>query len=422
MEKKLLSPYAPDAFTPKMMHQVVLQKVNFELPDHVWEAIDEAFAHYWNEEAGFGGWVDVFSAVEAINNGLISEQIIFPIDKVVQIVEIMFDWIELVPGVLLDDDALVIQHKISSEDLLFRKNGITNNCESGKSFPCFSDAQTDIVYISDKLKEYYPGTYRRLTELFNEMEITWGEILNTKDIWIRDYMPIQVSNDKFLVYEYDPDYLQGSATYITDSYTIYKDYVSETNCKDVGIILDGGNYVKCGDYVMLTDKVFTENGYSKNSRVFYRKLKNAFESKIVVLPWHCDNKNNPNCDVYGHADGLIRWTGGNHLLMSNHRDFDPNEADTIIRRLKNRGWEVTEMLFDVSKPDMSFNWAYINYLQVGNKIIVPVFGIPEDKQAVRYITDANPYCDIRTIRMRDITSQGGALHCITWNIKSAIPF
>jgi hypothetical protein len=55
------------------------------------------------------------------------------------------------------------------------------------------------------------------------MDIEWGEIEGTKDIWIRDYMPIQLSDDKFLVYKYDPDYLKDSGKeYLTDSQSIYK--------------------------------------------------------------------------------------------------------------------------------------------------------------------------------------------------------
>lgn len=57
--------------------------------------------------------------------------------------------------------------------------------------------------------------------------------------------------------------------------------------------------------------------------------------------------------------------------MSNHRDSFPEEADEIRFRLEALGFEVIEMLFDVPNPNRDFNWAYINYLQVGNKIIVP---------------------------------------------------
>jgi agmatine/peptidylarginine deiminase len=95
----------------------------------------------------------------------------------------------------------------------------------------------------------------------------------------------------------------------------------------------------------------------------------------------------------------------------------PKEADDMRGRLEDEGFEVTEMLFDVPQPNSDFNWAYINYLRVGNKIIVPTFGIAEDKQALKYIREANPGCIVRGFRMREIARNGGAIHCITWNIR-----
>ena len=43
-------------------------------------------------------------------------------------------------------------------------------------------------------------------------------------------------------------------------------------------------------------------------------------------------------------------------------------------------------------------------------------GFPEDKLALKYIREANPNCEISQFRMKDIVSDGGGLHCITWNI------
>ena len=50
---------------------------------------------------------------------------------------------------------------------------------------------------------------------------------------------------------------------------------------------------------------------------------------------------------------------------------------------------------------------------------MPSFGIAEDRQALEYVKNAFPDCDVCQIRMRDIAAKGGALHCITWNIKYA---
>ena len=221
-----------------------------------------------------------------------------------------------------------------------------------------NDACTNFVYISDKLKEFYPGTYGRLTRLFDEMDIEWDVIKGTKDIWIRDYMPIQISDEHFLVYKYDPDYLKETGTkFLTDSKTIFKTVLHHSPCKDIRIKLDGGNFVVCGDHVVLTDKVFRENGQFLYDSDFCNYLKAVLSPNLILLPWRCLYPQDPYADIYGHADGFVQWTGEHKVLMSNHRESQPEEADEIRSRLEDAGFEVTEMLFDVPNPSKDFNWA-----------------------------------------------------------------
>ena len=410
MEKFLLDPKAPEAFSSDVMHKVVLNGIDFELPDDIWDAIDDAFGNYWNVEVGYGGWPDFNSAVRSISNWLQKEHIIFSLDKIATIVNVMFDWIEQIPGATLDDSEVVIPHSYEEterirQEIKKHERNLNDLLPSLSGVPVdnFNDTMTNFVYISDKLKEFYPKTYSRLTKLFNEMNIEWGEIEGTKDIWIRDYMPIQISDDRFIVYNYNPDYLKDSGEdYLTDSHAIAEGILNHCNKEKYDITLDGGNQ---------------ENGKKKYDSDYCDYISEVLHSRVIFLPWHCDNPQEPNADVYGHSDGLIHWAGDNRVLMSNHRDSFPEEAEEIKYRLEVVGFEVTEMLFDVPDPNSDFNWAYVNYLQVGNKIIVPTFGIPEDKQALKYIREANPGCVVRGFRMRDIAKNGGALHCITWNIK-----
>lgn len=420
MNKYLVNPKASNAFTSEVMHKVVLNGIDFELPEHIWDAIDDGFGYYWNVEVGYGGWPDLNSAVSSISNWMQKEHIVFAVDKIVTIVNIMFDWIEQIPGAILDDDAIVIpcsfeddekerqkvknlvkEHEaLQKEIMTSHKKNFAQGCLTPVNF---KDAWTNIVYISDKLKDFFPDIYNRLTKLYAEMDIEWAEVKGTKDIWIRDYMPIQLSGEHFLVYKYDPDYLKDSGTkFLTDSQTIFKGVLQNCKLRDSGIILDGGNVVSCGEYRILTDKVFIENGKELYDPEFCRYIEKVLASKVLYLPWHREYPEKPNSDVYGHSDGFVQWVGGNKVLMSNHRDFHKKEAEEMRLRLENAGFEVTEMLFNVPNPDRNYNWAYINYLRVGNKIIVPTFGIPEDEQALKYIKDANPLCTVRSIRMRDL--------------------
>lgn len=280
------------------------------------------------------------------------------------------------------------------------------------------DKDTNIVYLSKWLKDEHEDFYKSLTSLFDSLEIKYDILKYTYDYWCRDYMPIQLNEKNFIKYRYYPDYLLGSQD---DKDTITN---SSRACKCLGIeyretdfILDGGNITPCGDRIVMTDKVFSENYKSKGDKEFLDQLETILEHKIIIIPWTRDNSGKKNADVYGHSDGFIHWCGGNNVLMSNHRENKPKEAEEIRQILEKENFNVTEMLFNVKNPNPDYNWAYINYLQVGNKIIVPTFGIEEDEQALKYISEANLHCDIRQIRMRDIANGGGALHCITWNIK-----
>ena len=204
MKEYLIDPKNPNAFTSEVMHKVVLNGIDFELPYEIWDAIDDAFGYYWNVEVGYGGWPDLNSAVSSISNWLQKEHIIFSIDKIVTIVNVMFDWIEQVPGAILDDDVVVIPHSYMEQEkerqelkrlIKDQDSNKPNTITCSLFTPHFNDANTNFVFISDKFKEFYPSTYARLIKLFDEMEIEWGEVEGTKDIWIRDYMPIQISDD-----------------------------------------------------------------------------------------------------------------------------------------------------------------------------------------------------------------------------------
>lgn len=278
------------------------------------------------------------------------------------------------------------------------------------------DEETNVVYLSPclNIKKYgLPEFYQKLVSKLKAMGIEPRELKCTRDYWARDYMPIQLGKDEFLKYHYCPDYLinKKDIDSITDVSKVLRGM--GIRCRSTNLIIDGGNMVPCGQYIVMTDKVFTENRRKKGDAEFEALLESELGHPVIIIPWtpHED-------DVYGHADGFVKWCGGNRILMGNHGDCEPEEAAEIRRRLESRGFEVTEMRFKgkVAKPDYDLNWAYINFLQVGRNILMPAFGIEEDEVARQYIQDAFLGCRIESIEMPEIAEKGGALHCISWNV------
>jgi agmatine/peptidylarginine deiminase len=76
-------------------------------------------------------------------------------------------------------------------------------------------------------------------------------------------------------------------------------------------------------------------------------------------------------------------------------------------------------LYYKTKKIHARSWAYINFLQIGKLILVPQLGLEEDKQALEQISNAMPDCEVLGIPALEAVRRGGALNCISWNIKAS---
>ncbi|GAB6162128.1 hypothetical protein JCM12298_12870 [Desulfothermus naphthae] len=71
------------------------------------------------------------------------------------------------------------------------------------------EGKTNFLYFSDLLPSKYPIFWRNLAEILQQAEINYNFLAHTKDIWCRDYMPVQIDKNEFIQFKYDPDYLKG---------------------------------------------------------------------------------------------------------------------------------------------------------------------------------------------------------------------
>jgi len=278
-----------------------------------------------------------------------------------------------------------------------------------------ADWQTNRVYISGMLSQKFPATFRRFLEALKSYGYMPKYLPNTKDIWARDYMPIQVSKKKFVEYRYDPDYLQGNSDdKQSREIKTYPDIV----CDLIGlktiktdIILDGGNVVKSENAIILTEKVIRENrrNYTKNALI--KQLHDLFEiEKVVIIPQDI------SC-IYGHADGMLRFVSPDSVLISGfYESVDNDLKEGILKSLEKAKLNISWLR--VSKEEVEENISYINFLQTRDFIFVPAMDRAEDDVAIEQISKFYPeYASknsIQKIFLNEITRNDGALNCITW--------
>jgi len=277
-----------------------------------------------------------------------------------------------------------------------------------------TDNLTNTVYFSDLLPKKCPTLNQHIAEALEANGVRYVYLSETKDIWCRDFMPIQIEEDRFVSYRYTPNYLQDKTGLRLQTNPEAVLQASQNrlthvlqNSVTIDLILDGGNVVKCGNSIVMTEKVFAENR-NKSVNEVDRILKDAFQCDVVYLPW--DRQ-----ETFGHSDGIVHFAGDGKVIITNYGD--------ISTRYYNRFRVALERHFDVillyykTKRIHTRNWAYINFLHVGKLVLVPLLGLEEDEQALEQIGNALPNCKVIGIPALEAVRRGGALNCISWNIK-----
>ena len=277
----------------------------------------------------------------------------------------------------------------------------------------FTDRLTNTVYFSSLLPEKCPILNAHLIDALQKHEIPFSYLFGTKDIWCRDFMPIQIEEDRFVFYKYTPNYLEDAPRLQTNTDKVFRAGENHLqhllqNTVAIDLVLDGGNVVKCSDTIVMTEKVFVENKDKSRSEV-ERILKDAFRCDLLFLPW--DHK-----EKFGHSDGIIHYAGDGKVLLTNYDEISPYYYSRFRKALE-KHFEVIPLKYK-SKRQHARSWAYINFLQIGKLVLVPQLGLEEDEQAMEQISKALPDCKVEGIPALEAVRKGGALNCISWNIIS----
>jgi agmatine/peptidylarginine deiminase len=274
------------------------------------------------------------------------------------------------------------------------------------------DWQTNKVYFSDHLVKNFPKGHANIEKALKDLQIEPHYLSDTKDVWARDFMPVQIIEDEFIEYRYDPDYLQGK----------WKSLRGLKSCPDIvctrnklpetiksDLIIDGGNIVKAENTIILTDKVAIENHLTKTEVT--KQLKNTFQvDKVVLIPWYKKDK-------FGHADGMVRFIDETTVLLNDIEKYNK----PLIRKLQESRLEIQWLKFDSHKKN-KYRWAYLNFLQIENAMLIPKLDHNEDDQALEqlkniYRTSIDEKRIVQ-VDVKDIVEKGGgALNCISWTIN-----
>jgi agmatine deiminase len=274
------------------------------------------------------------------------------------------------------------------------------------------DWDTNHLFLSDRLFERQPALFVRLCSALKDVPI--DIIRGTADIWCRDFMPVQLDEDTFCHFVYAPDYLRRYEDRITSPEKCLLPFMKRFHQE--AIVLDGGNVVASRDKVILTDKIYKENPSVAKPRLRQR-LEEVFQAKCIIIP-------TDPADEVGHSDGVVRFVAENSVLINDYSGIDSGYGKKVQSLLQQEGLQVDTLpLFEEQtkrrRPDdlPSAVGLYLNYLRVGNVVVMPGFGRQEDQVAVEKMQQVLPNAAVLQVPCRSLAEEGGVLNCISWTIK-----
>ena len=251
-----------------------------------------------------------------------------------------------------------------------------------------TDRETNTLYISPLLKQKYPAFYEEFIYKLKEHKVLYHFLKGTKDVWCRDYMPVQIDLEKYVYSLYDPDYLKTSKY----KYTKTKNIRLVFSLMDLGVkklsgyLIEGGNIVKSKNKIIATERIYKDNPRIPQD-FFPQEFKRLFEvDDVIIIP------ELPN-DFTGHADGMVRFLNDDQVLVSDlSEEPDKNFVRKFYETLEKHGLETITIPSSVYKNTSldDATGCYINYLEIEDLIFLPVFDREEDTLVISQFQNLFP--------------------------------
>jgi agmatine deiminase len=285
-----------------------------------------------------------------------------------------------------------------------------------------------IVVLSQEMKD-------KVRNLLKENNIDLSKIIFYQseyvDVWIRDYGPTFVKNDKekaWIKWQYDC--YGGKFPELSEDGSIFLNLKEKMgfDMHSADIAMEGGAIDANGLGTILTTEeclILNRNkGKTKqDTESVFKKLLGA--KKIIWL-----NKGLVNDHTDGHIDEIARFVSPSKILCA----FEDDKEDENYERLK-ENFEILENSLDqdgnkfelikLPMPHLNYNIghkehggekapvSYANFY-IGNKtVLVSLFNDQNDEKAISIIKSCFPDREVVGIDCTDLVYGGGALHCIT---------
>jgi agmatine/peptidylarginine deiminase len=280
-----------------------------------------------------------------------------------------------------------------------------------------TDTLDNIVFVPAALVRY-PETYGPMLSALSMAGITVRNVYDCRNIWLRDWMPVQV-NKGFIKFTYRKDFERYPQLVVPEC--TWRSLFHGVRMSP--IVLDGGNIVRHGSTILMTEQVFLDNP-GTDRMALLDHLETLLEGEIIPLPVEPD-------DTLGHADGIVAFADAHTVFVNNYHDPAMKGYTANLKKILH-GEGLTTVSFPnayhrcvhLSKAEFRIRYPFaddynpgygysINYLRIGNLALAPAFGVSEDACTECKLREHIADADVHLIPCSDLSMEGGLLRCVT---------
>jgi agmatine deiminase len=278
---------------------------------------------------------------------------------------------------------------------------------------------------------------RRLEAMGAEMDYIYFYPCNSNDTWVRDHGPITVETPngyKLLDFQFNgwggkfASDLDNQITHQLFSQQAFPEASLETQ----NWVLEGGSIDVdgCGTLLTTASCLLNKNRNPDLSKAeIEQRLKAAFG--VTKVNW-LEHGYLAGDDTDSHIDTLARFCPNRVVVYTACDD----ETDEHYAELKLMEAELQQMTDAEGLPFtlMALPWAgvvlndederlpatYANFLIINEAVLVPIYNLPSDEDALEVIFQAFPGYEILGIPCSVLIEHGGSLHCSTMQIPEGV--
>lgn len=249
----------------------------------------------------------------------------------------------------------------------------------------------------------------------------------TVDVWVRDYAPIFVecvgSSGLWAVkWKFNAWGMKYEDLALDDKAGREILHLSRAEGVEGELVVEGGAIEVSGDGLLITTEeniLHPARNPSKSKREIEAELQRFLGVKEIL--WF--ERGLVGDDTDGHVDVFCRFVSPETLLLSEERRDSVNGRilERVAQNIVEFSSKIQRGLDVVRAPcprpvkvlDQLVPASYLNFYIANNSVLVPVFGAPEDEEALTTIAELFPHRRAVGIRCPELFYGLGGIHCVT---------